>query len=125
MKFSTIFFTSALLAAGTSALPTSRFVEREPARQFGGSRSPPGSPHLAHYDNGQGNSGDSQTDPESYSQPYTTTTSTTIRTSSSTTMSTYQTQESSALPIPVPTLTQEYSFIAVPTSVESDEAPSS
>ncbi|KAH7875510.1 uncharacterized protein C8R40DRAFT_1104396 [Lentinula edodes] len=124
MKFSTIFFTSALIAAGTSALPTSRFVEREPARQFGGSRPPPGSPHLAHYDNGPGNSGDSPTEPESYSQPSTTTLSA-IRTSTSTTTNTYQTQESSVLPLPVPILTQEYSSIVVPSSTGSDEAPSS
>ncbi|KAJ3899941.1 hypothetical protein F5879DRAFT_1004892 [Lentinula edodes] len=126
MKFSTIFFTSALIAAGTSALPTSRFVEREPVRQFGGSRPPPGSPHLAHYDNGPGNSDDSQTDPESFSQPHTATfISTTFGTSTSTTTNTYQTQESSILPLPVPTLTQEYSSIIFPTSSGTDEAPSS
>ncbi|KAJ3863830.1 hypothetical protein EV359DRAFT_82019 [Lentinula novae-zelandiae] len=121
MKFTIIFFTSALIAAGTSALPTSRFVEREPARQYGGSRPPSGSPHLAHYDNGAGNSGDSQTDPESY----TTTIPTTIRTSTSTTTNTYQTQESSVLPLPTSTLTQEYSSIVVPTYIGSDEASSS
>ncbi|KAJ4483114.1 hypothetical protein C8R41DRAFT_460626 [Lentinula lateritia] len=125
MKFTIIFFTSALIAAGTSALPTSRFVEREPARQYGGSRPPSGSPHLAHYDNGAGNSSDSQTDPESYSQPYITTIPTTIRTSTSTTTNTYQTQESSVLPLPTSTLTQEYSSIVVPTFIGSDETPSS
>ncbi|KAJ3887771.1 hypothetical protein GG344DRAFT_80417 [Lentinula edodes] len=124
MKFTLIFFICALIAAGTSALPTSRFVEREPARQYGGSRPPSGSPHLAHYDNGAGNSGDFQTEPESYSQPYTTTISA-IRTSTSTTTNTHQTQESSVLPLPVPTLTQEYSSIVVPTSPATDEASSS
>ncbi|KAJ3900656.1 hypothetical protein F5879DRAFT_402975 [Lentinula edodes] len=124
MKFYAILsITGALLVAATNALPT-RIAERQPTRQFGGSRPPPNSPHLAHY-NGTGNgSGDYADDPENDTASYTFTFSSTS--TSSTPMSTSTAMESSSdLPLPVETLTQIQSIVVpIPTGSIAPSSPS-
>ncbi|KAJ3927817.1 MAG: hypothetical protein NXY57DRAFT_587155 [Lentinula lateritia] len=108
MKFYAILsITGALLVAATNALPT-RIAERQPTRQFGGSRPPPNSPHLAHY-NGTDNAGDNGDHPENDTASYIFTFSSTS--TSSTTMSTSTAMESSSgLPLPV----EETQSVVVP-----------
>ncbi|KAJ3854717.1 hypothetical protein EV368DRAFT_63020 [Lentinula lateritia] len=110
--YAILYIIGALLAAATNALPT-RIAERQPTRQFGGSRPPPNSPHLAHY-NGTGNGGDDyEDDPENDSASYTSTFSCTSTTSAPTSTSTDETamESSSDLPLPVETLTQTQSIL--------------
>ncbi|KAJ3892252.1 hypothetical protein GG344DRAFT_76102 [Lentinula edodes] len=123
MKFYAILsIIGALLSAATNALPT-RITERQPTRQFGGSRPPPNSPHLAHY-NGTGNGGDYADEPENDTASYTFTFSSTSTSSTPTSTSTAM-ESSSDLPLPVETLTQIQSIVvSIPTGRTASSPPS-